>query len=221
MPTVACAGQKGGSGKSTAALALAAELVARGLRVLLVDADPQGSARTWGAVANENGHAAPTVVAMGADLYKPGQLPALTGSFDWVIIDTPPRQAETQRAALMVADLAILPCGPSAMDAWALAETVEQVQAAQRVRPHLRAAVLLTRTVARTAISRGARDVLADVGLPVLRSELGFRVAYQEAPAAGLGPAQYEPSSEAAEEVRALTDEVLAVLGETKSKKKR
>jgi chromosome partitioning protein len=221
MPILACAGQKGGSGKSTLALSLASELMARGLRVLLVDADPQGTARTWGAVALEAGQAAPTIVSMGADLYRPGQLPALVAGFDWVLIDTPPRQAETQRAALMVSDLALLPCGPSAHDAWALAESVDLVKAAQRLRPELRAAVVVTRKVAGTAIGKGAREALAEAGLPVLRAELGFRVAYQEAPAAGLGPAQYAPSSEAAAEVRALTEEVLALTGERKAPKRK
>jgi chromosome partitioning protein len=221
MPIIACTGQKGGSGKSTVALSLASELVARGLRVLLVDADPQGTARTWGAVALEAGQTAPTVVSMGADLYRPGQLPALVGGFDWVLIDTPPRHSETQRAALMVADLALLPCGPSASDAWALAESVDLVRAAQQVRPDLNASVLLTRKVAGTAIGKSARDVLGEAGLPVLRSELGFRVAYQEAPAAGLGPAQYAPGSEAAAEVRALTEEVLTLARVSKPQKRK
>jgi chromosome partitioning protein len=210
---IALAGQKGGSGKSTLAVNLSAEALARGFRVLLVDADPQGTARTWGAVALEAGHPAPTIVSMGADLHRPGQLPALAPGFDLVVVDCPPRHAEVQRSALMVADLALLPSGPSAHDVWALAESVELVQAAQRVRPRLRAAALVTRKVPGTVIGEQARAALAEVGLPLLRASLGFRVAYQEAPAAGLGVTAYAPASEAAAEVRALTDEVLALVG--------
>lgn len=219
MATIALAGQKGGSGKSTVALSLAAECLARGFRVLLVDADAQGTARTWGAVANEAGHAAPTVVSMGADLHKPGQLPALAKGFDLVVIDCPPRHAEVQRAALAVADLALLPSGPSAHDAWALAESVELVVAAQRLRPELKAAAMVTRKVAGTSIGASAREALAGVGVPLLKTELGFRVAYQEAPAAGLGVAQYAPTSEAAAEVRAMTTEVLELVGLLKTPK--
>lgn len=221
MPTIACVGQKGGSGKSTVALSLAAELVLRGNRVLLVDADPQGTARTWGAVALENNLKAPTIVSMGAELYKAGQLPALVNGFDWVVIDTPPRHADTQRAALMSAHLALLPCGPSANDVWALAESVELVRSAQRLRPELQAAVVVTRKVSATAIGKNARDALSETELPVLKTELGFRVAYQEAPAAGMGPTQYAPSSEAADEVRNLMDEVLSMIGKKKPKGKR
>lgn len=217
---LALAGQKGGSGKTTVALAVAAELFNLGAKVLLVDADPQGSARTWGAVMAEAGKEGPTIVGMGADLYKPGQLPTLAKGFDQVVIDCPPRSGDTQRAALMVADLAVLPCGPSAVDAWALAESVELVNAAQQLRPELQGAVLITRKVARTAIGAGAREALAGCGLPVLEAELGFRVAYQEAPAAGLGVTQYAPQDAAAEEVRALVSELLE-LGSQKARRKR
>lgn len=68
---IAFAGQKGGAGKSTLAIATACELHARGYRVLLVDADPQGSARTFAAVAAEGGYPSPTVVSMGAEMYRP------------------------------------------------------------------------------------------------------------------------------------------------------
>lgn len=211
--TIAVAGQKGGTGKSTTALSLAAEFLARGLRVLVVDADTQGTVRTWAQVATEAGHPAPTVVAMGSDLFKPHQLPTLAPSFDVVLIDTPPRLADVQRAALAAADLALLPCGPSASDAWALAESAEMVREAQRVRPSLRVAVLLTRQIAGTNLGKSARGVLEGAGLPVLSSSLGFRVAFQEAPGAGRGPAQHDPSSDAAAEVRALADEVSKLLG--------
>ena len=75
---VALTGQKGGSGKSPVATSLAAEAPERGLLVVLADLDPQGSARTWGSVALEQGHEAPAVVAMGPEFYRPGQLAALT-----------------------------------------------------------------------------------------------------------------------------------------------
>ncbi len=209
MPTVyVCAGQKGGTGKSTVAIAVAAELVARGRKVLVVDADPQGSARTWADVAAEAGHPSPAVVAMGANMHLPGQLDAVAEPFDVVIVDTPPRHGDIMRAALMVADLAVLPCGPSALDAWALAESLEVLEEARTLRPELKACVLLTRKVARTAIGASAREVLADSGLPVLATELHYRVAYQEAPAAGLGIVQYAPGTAAAGEVTALVDEL-------------
>jgi chromosome partitioning protein len=207
---VALTGQKGGVGKSTIAICLAVEAMQRSHKVLLVDADPQATARTWGDAALGAGHKAPTVVAMGATMIHPGQLDALVVGYDLVVIDCPPRHDETQRAALMLSDLALLPCGPSSAEAWALASSIELVTAARRVRPELRAAVVITRKKSRTALGKSARDDLAESGLPVLASELGDRVAYQEAIGFGLGVTTYAPKDAAADEVRALYDEVFA-----------
>lgn len=207
---VALAGQKGGVGKSTLSVCLVAEALTRGLAVMLVDADPQGTARTWGAVAAENKFATPTLVAMGAGMHRPDQLPRLADAFDLVVIDCPPRAGEIQRSALLVADLVLLPCGPAAFDAWALASSLDVVREARGLRPDLQAAVVVTRKQRATALGQGAREVLAQGGLPILEVELGYRIAFQEATAAGQAVSLYAPRSEAAREIRALLDEVLA-----------
>ena len=214
---IAFAGQKGGSGKTTTAIAVVSEWHRRGLRALLVDADPQGSSRTWGDVAAEAGHSAPTVVAMGAGLHRPDQLPALAKNYDVVAIDCPPRHGEIQRAALMVADLVVLPCGPTGIDAWALGATLDLISEARTVRPTLQAVVLITRKMQRTALGKGARETLASSGLPVLSTELGYRVTFQEAPTAGLGVTTYATESQAADEVRALVEELSTLLNPKES----
>jgi chromosome partitioning protein len=215
---IALAGQKGGSGKTTTAIAIATELQRRGHTVLLVDADPQGSTRTWAAVAAEAGHPTPTVIAMGATMHRPGQLDSIAAGYDVTIIDCPPRHGDIMKSALMVADLAVLPCGPSAIDGWALAESIEVVTEAQIYRPHLQACVLITRRT-RTTLGDDARDALAASGLPVLTTELGARVAYQAAPALGRGITAYEPRGAAAAEISALVDELqeFANVEETRS----
>jgi chromosome partitioning protein len=208
MSVYVFAGQKGGTGKTTLAIATAAELAARGRKVLLVDADPQGTARTWADVASEAGHPTPTTVAMTANMHQAGQLDELAKGFDVVVVDTPPRHGDTMRSALMVADVAVLPCGPSGPDAWALASSLELVTQARTVRPALRACVTLTRKMARTAIGKNAREVLGGCGLPVLVTETHYRVAYQEAVTVGQGIGQYAPGTPAADEVRDLVDEL-------------
>ena len=205
---VAFAGQKGGSGKTTTAISVAVEWMNRKKSVLLVDTDPQGSCRTWSDVAAERKHTVPTVVAMGVGLHCPGQLTALAERHDTVVVDCPPRHDELQRAVLTVTDAVVLPCGPSAMDAWALAESIDLVLKAKKLRPELKAWVLITRKIARTAIGAGAREALAECGLPLLKTELGYRVTYQEAPADGQGPTTYDASGPAAEEIRALVSEI-------------
>jgi len=207
---VAFVGQKGGSGKSTLAICVAAELAAQGRNVLLVDADPQGTATTWHDVASEKGHAAaaPTVVAMTGSLHKPEQIPKLAAAYDEIVIDAPPRLSDVQRSALMVAHMAILPCGPSAPDAWALAESIRTVNEALTYRPDLKAAIVINKKRTGTAAAKGARDVLAAAGLPVLGAEIGLRQAFQEALAAGLGVCSYASRDVASDELRALVAEI-------------
>lgn len=205
---LALTGQKGGIGKSTTAVCLAALGVERGMRVLLVDADPQGTSRTWGEVANEAGLPTPTIVAMGATMHKPGQLPSIAEAYDLTVIDCPPRHGDIQRSALMIADVAILPCGPSAADAWALSSAIDVVNEARTLRDALKACIVITRKQGRTALGKGARNVLESSGLPVLTSELGYRIAYQESLAAGRGVTTFAPRDRAASELQSLFDEL-------------
>jgi chromosome partitioning protein len=206
---IVTAGQKGGVGKSCSAICIASEAQERGLRVLMVDSDPQGTVRTWHGVAQERGYAVPTVILFGDTMHKPNELPAMAKDFDLVVVDCPPRHSEIQRSALLVADSVILPCGGSSSDAWALLASLKLIDEARKRRPSVNASILLTRIKIATALGRGARDVLAGTGCPVLTSELHDRIAYQEAIGEGLGVTRYAPKSEAATEVRSLVDELL------------
>jgi chromosome partitioning protein len=206
---IALCAQKGGTGKSTLCINLAAEGVARGHSVLLVDADRQATCRTWGAVASEHGHPLPTIVAMDANMHRPGQLDRIAKGHHLVLIDTPARIGEVPASALMMADLALLPCTPSGADTWALAETLELVAKAQTFRPQLRTAIVINRKQGRTALGQGVRKALADTGVPILRTEIGQRIAFQEALHAGLGVTRYEPRGSAAAEICALWNEIL------------
>jgi chromosome partitioning protein len=209
---ITVAGDKGGSGKSVIAINIAAEFHRRGKQVLLVDADPQGTSQTWADVAIEKGHSPPTVVAMGVGLADHNQLPALAKKFEVTIIDCPGSHNEIQRSALMVSDLVLLPCTPNTVDVWSLATSIELVNKAKAIRPNLLARILINRKVARTNIGESVRSALSQCGLPLLNSELGSRVAYAEAPAAGLGVTLHDPKSQAASEIFALTDELQALL---------
>jgi chromosome partitioning protein len=201
-------GQKGGVGKSTTAVCLGVAAIERGQKVLLVDADPQGTVRTWSEVAAERKRAVPTVIAMGAAMHKPGQLREIAAGYDLVVIDCPPRHGEIQRSALMIADIAVLPCGASAADAWALAASLDVVNEARTMREDLLGCILITRKQSRTAIGKGARQVLESAGLPVLETELGYRIAFQEAIAAGLGITTYATRDVGTKEMFNLLDEL-------------
>jgi chromosome partitioning protein len=205
---IALTGQKGGIGKSTTAVSLGVAAMAKGRKVLLVDADPQGTVRTWGDVAGEAGHEIPTVMAMGATMHRPGQLPDVASTYDLTLIDCPPRHGEISRSALMIADIAIFPCGPTAADAWALSAALEVFREAATMRSSLRGCILITRKQGRTSLGKSARTVLETSGLPVLGTELGYRIAYQEAIACGQGVTNYAPRDAASKEINNLLEEL-------------
>lgn len=215
---VALAARKGGVGKSTIACCLAAEAWAKGLRVLLVDADPQATSMMWAASRakreqSEQSSLFPpvTVRPMGAEMLD--DLPPLARGVDLVIVDCPGWADAVQRAAVMVADLVLLPSAPTAFDAWSLASSLAPLHEAKRVRPELDMAILIARKQVGTAQAEGARDLFEQVGLPVLKTELGQRVAFSEATAAGQAVSAYAPKSEATREIKALLAEVLERLG--------
>jgi chromosome partitioning protein len=192
---VAVTGAKGGVGKSTLAIALAAYWQEQGRRVVLVDADPQGTARTWGAIAAEKGHTAPPIVGPSLRMLR-----GIVAGAELVIIDCPPRDPATVREALAAATVAVVPVGPGAPDLWAVGETLEALRGKRQ-------AFVLTRH----APGQGAdtRRALGAAGAkPVLRAMLPERPALRDALAAGRSVAATGPRTAAAREVRAIAIEL-------------
>lgn len=225
MVTITLCGQKGGAGKTTVATNLIPEFLLRGLRVLLVDADVQGSARTWADKAWRAGLPAPAIAVVKGNtarrydeqavaLWLTRDLPELVVDFDVTVIDCPGRLTEgrsVQSAALRVTDIAIVPAAEDAFSAWSLAATAELVQQAQRLRPRLQAFGLVEGVDMRRSIGKKAREHIVDAGLPALAAEILDRAEYVEAPGFLKGASTYKPSSEAADEVRALADELQTI----------
>lgn len=207
MTVVAVAGAKGGGGKSTLVVNIASELRLRGHRVVVIDADEQGTALTWAEVATAAGRAAPPVVVMGDNLRT--HAPSVAEAYDWAIIDCPGRGGRRQAAAILVADVVLVPCTPSAADTWSLGMTLDVLEEAQELRPDLQAALVVNRAD-RTLMTGKAKTALAAIPIPLLDASLGDRVAYREAMAAGSGVTEYARTSAAAEEVRCLVDELIA-----------
>jgi len=212
MPIITLCGSKGGSGKSTIAINLAAEWHRRGRRTLLVDADPQGTACTWREVAAERGCDAPPVTAVGDALRS--DVPRIAAGHEVTVIDTAGRQSKRLVGALMISDLALIPCQPGATDMWAVSTSLEAAAEARELRPSLQVVLVVNGKTA-TAIGKSARKALAGLGVPVLRAELGQRVAFAEAPASGKGITGYQPGSVAAYELRTLADEIEDLVGLT------
>ncbi|GAB5406871.1 MAG: ParA family partition ATPase [Aureliella sp.] len=173
--------QKGGVGKTTLAIHTAAELARRKRRVLLIDADPQGSALAW---SNCREDARFTVVGLPkATLHK--EVESLKADYDDLIIDGPPRAAEILKSIVLAADLVIIPIQPSPFDVWEAAKTLDIVREAQVFKPELGCVIAINRRIANTAIGRDVRQALQELDIPVLRADFGQRVAFAETASCG------------------------------------
>lgn len=196
---------KGGVGKSTLSLMLSSVLAAAGAKVLLVDADSQGSSTDWAAARESEAPFA--VVGMAhANIHK--QLPTIAADYDHVIIDTPPRIADVTRSAILSADLVLIPVSPSAFDNWASDSTTSIIKEAQVFKSDLLAAFVISKKIVGTAIANNIVSALQDYEIPVLQSPVSQRVVFAEC-ASGHTLLELEPSGTAIREIKALSDELL------------
>ena len=202
---IAVVNQKGGAGKTTIALNLAAALAAEGKRVLLVDADPQQTAQDWAAVRQSP----PPFQVVG--LAKPvlhRDLPKMAADYDHVVIDGAPRNYEVARSAIAAADLVLIPVQPSGADFWASRETVGLVKEAHSFKETQKSVFLVSRKIGRTVLGRDIADALAEFDIPILRAGTTQRVVYAEAMTGGTTVIEQQPSGPAAEEIRAILSEL-------------
>ena len=194
--------QKGGVGKTTIAVNLAAVFAKEGLRVLLVDADPQGSALAWSS-AREAEPLFPVIGMAKPTLHR--DLPEVAKNYDVVLIDGAPRVNELGRAAIMASDLVLIPVQPSPYDVWAATETVQLIREAQTFRPDIKSAFVINRKITNTAIGRDVTAALAQFeDVPVLDASLTQRVIYAESAGQGLAVIEVNESSEGAREILRL-----------------
>lgn len=206
MLVVSFLNQKGGVGKTTLAVHVAHALAQRGQRVLLVDADPQGSALDW--AASRRGEPMFAVAGLPrASIHK--ELPTLTKGFDIVLIDGPPRVYDVARSAIMASDVVLIPVQPSPYDVWAAKEIVDLLHEASVFRPKLKSAFVINRKIVNTALGRDVAEALAEYPIPVFNSAVCQRIALAESAAQGQTVFETSAVNPAGKEIQLLVDELM------------
>ena len=198
--------QKGGVGKTTLSVNLAACLARTGARVLLIDADPQGSALDWAAARQSE----PLFSVVGfprATIHK--EIAQLGQGYEHIIIDGPPRVTDLARSAIMASDIVVIPVQPSPYDIWAAEEVVKLITEARVYKENIKSVFVVNRKITNTAIGRDVRDALAAYPVHVLNASVAQRVVFAEAAAQGQAIFEIDPAGPAVAEMEAVAAELM------------
>ena len=149
--------QKGGVGKTTLTVHISYVLASLKKKVLLLDTDPQGSARDWAAARSSEPPF--TVIALDRPTIH-RDLPTLAADYDYVVIDGPPRVSELARSGIIASDLIVIPVQPSPYDVWAAQEVINLINEASIFKENLKTLFVINRKIVNTAIGRDVGEAL-------------------------------------------------------------
>lgn len=205
MTIISVLNPKGGSGKTTLTTNIARSLYERGFKVLLVDSDPQGSARDWHATTDDN-HI-PLIA-----LDRPNNVKTLFSiaqSYDYVVIDGAAKLEDMMAATIKVSDVILIPVQPSPYDLWAASDLVDFIKARQEVTDgNPLASFVISRAIKRTKLGKEIGDALNEHNLGIFETVVMQRQAYPQT--AAKGQTVFDSNNtEAIAEIDGITDELL------------
>jgi len=175
MAVIALVGNKGGAGKTTLCINLAAALSGQD-QVVILDADPQQSSMQWRDIAE--GNSGLTVISAVNGIKAALDLIDTTSRY--YFIDCPPSvHSQQMQEALRLADLAIIPVQPSPLDIWATVHIENEVETARQDNPSLRAVMVINQLEPRTRLSQLMRLALVELSLPAAETAIRRRAAYR------------------------------------------
>jgi chromosome partitioning protein len=210
---IVVANSKGGVGKSTLSVHLAAWLHDQGHCVTLADCDSQQSSSEW------IREAVPGVNAVRLDNPDDilNDLPGLQADADYVIADGPGSQTETSRALLLRADLALVPCKASMLEVRALAKATDVLRQAQDIRHGVPNAIIVLSMVAmHYRLTQDMKDAAAALNLPLASKAMILRQIYADAP--GQGSVVWQMGARAREAAREINELFREILPEAVAK---
>lgn len=200
---------------------LSGAIARRKHKVLVVDADPQGTATRWAASAEDDSPFPASVVGLSAANEKiHREIRKFIDDYDFIVIDCPPAaDSPVLQSALLVADLAIVPIIPSPPDMWAAVGIKQVIENASTINEGLQSRLVLNQTQPKTTLAQESFEILSEFGIPLTKTSIQQRQVYRQSAVFGqtvhdLGP----KASAAVREVEALVDEILTVLGLKRSK---
>lgn len=211
MKIITLAQQKGGVGKTTLAIHLAAEAIRKGARAVVIERDQQGTASQW-AEARANA-AEGDLLGPVDDTRKPPEvissaghsehefdriLADLAGRYDYAFIDVPGANFVGVNNAMRRADLTLIPTRPTTADIVASMETLKAVHRLNR--PY---AYVLVLSVSRSRTER-VREEFEDAGHAIAPNGIAHRLVFQDAIGHGMTVQELEPHGQAATEIRQL-----------------
>jgi chromosome partitioning protein len=199
--------QKGGAGKTTLAMNLAAGL-ARRADTVVIDLDPQGSSRQWASLGSAP---FPATVKQIAGKWDARTLHQNYRAYRHMVLDCPPSiDSHASLQALRACDVALIPVLPSPVDLWASLRLPQEIEEARKANSTLRAYLVLNQLEPKSALSAAMHEALAEFGVPVLEATVRRRAAYRSAALEGVSVYQMgSRGAQAAAEIEAIINEVI------------
>lgn len=195
MPAIAIVSQKGGSGKTTLALHVAAAAEDAGHTALIIDLDPQATASQWAAWRED----APPLVIDSAPPRLGAKIEQATAQgVDFIVIDTPPHADSAASAAVEAADLVLIPCRPSAFDLAAVKITASLI----KMRSKRAYVIFIAGSPTAPRMYEEATQLVQSYGLEACPYWIADRAVFRHAAAEGKTAMEVEPRGKAADEVR-------------------